>query len=175
MEIFDLYDKNRIPLGKTIERGQRPCEGDFRLIVHLAIIWQDKMLIQKRTKIKKAWPDMWDISVGGCAISGETSSQAIEREVFEELGLKLNFANKTPFMTTYFETGFDDLYVIEQDVNTASLKLQEEEVAEVKWATKDEIKNMMEEGTFLKYFSSEIDYIFEKRTKKDRPFALIKK
>ena len=47
------------------------------------------MLIQKRAHEKKAWPDLWEVSAGGSALAGEDSWQAAEREVFEELGLKL--------------------------------------------------------------------------------------
>ena len=112
---------------------------------------------------------MWDISCGGSAIAGETSSQAMHREALEELGLDIDFSNILPFTTTYFDEGFDDLYVIEKDVDLIKLKLQEEEVCDAKWATKEEIKDMIVKGEFVLYFLSEIDYIFEKRASLDRP------
>ena len=169
MEIFDLYDKNRIKLNKTMVRGSKPPAGTYRMVVHLAILHKNKMLIQRRSFNKKSWTGMWDITCGGSAIKGETSSQAIHRELKEELGLDIDFSNTLPFATTYFSEGFDDLYVIEKDVNLKDLVFQEDEVCDAKWATKNEIKKMIKSGEFVLYYPSEIDYIFEKRSSLDRP------
>ena len=40
------------------------------------------------------------------------------------------------------------------------MKLQYEEVKEVKWATADEIKSMIESGEFIPYDKSFIDMLF---------------
>lgn len=45
-----------------------------------------QVLLQKRSKNKKMWPDMWDISAGGHVLAGEFGFQAIIREIKEELG-----------------------------------------------------------------------------------------
>ena len=169
MELFDLYTRDRIPIGKTMIRGNKPPKDTYRMVVHLAILNNDKMLIQRRSFNSKSWTGMWDISCGGSAIKGETSAQAIHREALEELGLDIDFSNILPFTTTYFDEGFDDLYVIEKDVDLKSLTLQAEEVCDAKWATKEEIKEMLIKGEFVLYFLSEIDYIFEKRSGLDRP------
>jgi len=82
MEIFDLYDINRIKTNRTMERGTKTPEGFYRMVVHLVILNGDKMLIQQRVPFAKNWPSRWDLTCGGSAISGETSQQAIHREVF---------------------------------------------------------------------------------------------
>lgn len=44
---------------------------------------------------------MWDITVGGSAIADETSQQAAEREVKEEIGYTLNLRNRRPALTNH--------------------------------------------------------------------------
>ena len=51
------------------------------------------MLIQHRQPFKSGWSDLWDITVGGSAVSGDTSQTAAEREVLEEIGYKLDLSN----------------------------------------------------------------------------------
>jgi len=68
MEIVDLYNRDRIPTGETMLRGQKPPEGRYYLVVHICIFNQnDQMLIQKRSQDKGLWAGLWDVSVGGAA------------------------------------------------------------------------------------------------------------
>lgn len=152
-EIWDLYDKNRIPTGKTHKRGEPMKKEDYHLAVHVCIFnSKNELLIQQRQPFKEGWPNMWDLTVGGSATSGDTSQSAAEREVFEEIGLKLDLSDIRPVFTINFPDGFDDYYLIEQDVNLSKLKLQETEVQRVKWAGKEEVLKMEEEGLMIPYW-----------------------
>lgn len=166
MEIFDLYDKNRLHLNKTMVRGEKTPNNCYRMVVHCAILNTigDKMLIQKRLPTKKPYPDLWDVSCGGSAIKGETSSQAIQRELSEEIGLDVDFENIRPIFTFNFSEGFNDFYVLQKDVDINTLKLQETEVESVKWADKEEILKMIDEGKFIPYKKSFIEFIFDVKT-----------
>ena len=87
MELWDIYDKNRNKTGKTMIRGQQYKDDSYHLVVHVCIFnGEGKMLIQQRQPFKEGWPDLWDITVGGSAVSGESSEKAAEREVLEEIG-----------------------------------------------------------------------------------------
>ena len=57
-----------------------------------------------------------------------------------------------PVFTINFPDGFDDYYLIEQDVDLSKLKLQETEVQRVKWAGKEEVLKMEEEGLMIPYW-----------------------
>ena len=112
MEIWDLFDENRQKTNKTIYRSQACPDGFCRLVVHVCIFnKKGEMLIQQRSSTKKSWPNAWDITLGGCAIKGETSKQAIERELYEELGIRYNFSKERPYLTINFDNGFDDFYL----------------------------------------------------------------
>lgn len=168
MEIWDLYTKDRQPTGKTMIRGEAIPEGMYRMVVHVCIFnSKGEMLIQQRQKDKKGWSDLWDMSVGGHSIAGETSSEAAMREVAEEIGLKLDLKEKRPSLTIDFDTGFDDIYTLVMDVDPDTLTLQQEEVQAVKWASLDEICGMIDDETFIPYHKSLIELLFFLSTHSD--------
>ncbi len=161
MELFDLYDINRIRTGNTMERGNSTPSGFYRLVVHVCIISSDgKMLIQQRQPFKHGWSNMWDMSAGGSCTAGETSSQSAQREVKEELGLDISFEGVRPAMTVNFEDGFDDIYVIRHDADISELSLQTEEVQAARWADKDEILDLIDKGLFIPYHKGLIEMLF---------------
>lgn len=161
MEKFDIYDINRVKTGETIERGTKCQEGQFRMVVHICILnSKNEMLIQQRLESKDTWPNKWDISVGGCSIAGEDSRASITRELKEELGLDYDFSNIRPKFTINFDTGFDDWYVIRMDVDLDSIKLQKEEVKAARFATKEEIYRLIDEGEFIHYHKSVIEMCY---------------
>lgn len=161
MEVWDIYNADRTVTGRTIERGQNMNKGDYHLTIHVCIFNSEgKMLIQQRQPWKD-WANMWDVTVSGSALAGETSIQAAQRETYEEIGYKLDLSDERPYFTINFEEGFDDFYLVERDIDISSLTLQDEEVKAVKWASKDEIMQMIQHGKFIDYYFTEI--LFEMR------------
>ncbi len=161
-ELWDIYTKDRSATGETHQRGNRMNAGQYHIVVHVCIFnHRNELLIQQRQPSKRCWPNMWDLSVCGSALAGENSSQAAARETAEELGLILDFADKRPYFTINFAEGFDDYYILEQDINLSSLTLQEDEVKNVRWADKGEVLKLQEEGTMVPYWF--LDKLFEIR------------
>ena len=168
MEIWDLYTKDRIKTDEKMVKGEKIIKGLYRLVVHVCIFnSQGEMLIQQRQSFKNSWPNMWDLTVGGSAISGDTSQLAAEREVYEEIGYKLSLDEIRPALTINFQEGFDDIYLIQKDIEISNLCLQYEEVKAVKWASKEEILSMINEETFIPYHKSLIELLFVIKDKKD--------
>lgn len=164
VEHWDVYDTNRNKTDKTMIRGGDFEKGNYHLVVHVCIFnSKGEMLIQQRQTFKEGWPNLWDITVSGCATIGETSQTAAEREVFEEMGLIINLKNIRPHLTINFKEGFDDIYLIQNEVDIDKLSLQYEEVQNVKWASIEEIFSMMESGEFIPYYQSFIQFIFDNR------------
>ncbi len=96
-------------------------------------------------------------------MSRDTSQSAIERELFEEIGLKIDLQNTRPHLTVNYDVGFDDIYLIECDVDISTLKLQYEEVQRIKWASIDEIYQKLDAGVFIPYHKSLIKLFFDMR------------
>ncbi|TWT00578.1 NUDIX domain-containing protein [Planomicrobium sp. CPCC 101079] len=164
MELWDLYDINRKKTGQTWVRGEMMQPGDYHLVVHVCIFNSDgEMLIQQRQPFKEGWPNMWDLTVGGSATAGDTSQTAAQRELYEEIGMDLDFQQFRPHLTINFERGFDDIYLIEKDVPLHTLTLQYDEVQNVKWASREEILAMIRNGEFISYYESLIHLLFDNR------------
>ena len=82
------------------ETGKSTDNVEMKQLCHKKGLWhkavavfiinsKKQVLLQKRSKNKKMWPDMWDISAGGHVLAGEFGFQAIIREIKEELGLSV--------------------------------------------------------------------------------------
>lgn len=174
MELFDLYTADREKTGQTMVRGDAVPEGFYRLVVHVCIFHPDgRMLIQQRQPFKKGWSNLWDVTVGGSAVSGDSSRSAAERETLEELGLSIDLSRVRPTLTIHWEHGFDDFYVLTLPVDIPSLHLQYEEVQQARWAAMEEILQMIDDGRFIPYEKSLIELLFFRKdhrgshTKKD--------
>lgn len=162
MELFDLYTHEREKTGLVHRRGEPMPKGYSRLVVHIAVFnSRGELLIQHRHPEKKVYPALWDISAGGCAVAGETSRIAAERELHEELGIRHSFRDTPPVLTVYFEEGFDDYYVLVADPDPATLRLQAEEVTEARFATLDEIMDLHRRGLFIPYREKLLELLFD--------------
>ena len=167
MEEFDLYNIDRILLGRTICRGEAVPEDTYRAVVHVCIFGTDgRMLIQQRQTFKKSWAGLWDISVGGHVSAGETVREGAEREVREELGLDIPLADVRPALTINFDDGFDDIFTVIRDTDIAEITLQDDEVKSVMWADCDTIVEMIDAGTFIPYHKELIRLLFALKDKR---------
>lgn len=166
-EICDIYNQDKQPTGKTIQRGSRLAEGQYRLVVHACIFnARGQMLIQKRQPFKKGWPGLWDITVGGAAMAGESSQAAIQRELIEEIGYVTDLSRERPYLTIHFNNGFDDIYILHSDISLDALVLQTDEVELVAWADKQEVLNKLEQGNFVPYEQGLIELLFTMEQKR---------
>jgi isopentenyldiphosphate isomerase len=168
MELWDVYDVNRVRTGKIISRPAAWGQETYHLIVHVCVFNPaGQMLIQKRCHKKHAWPDLWDVSAGGSALAGEDSWQAAERETMEELGLKISLKDVRPHFSVNYTRGFDDFYSVITEVDPSALTLQESEVEAVRWATQEEVRRMLSDHTFVPYFPGLLDLIWQVRDNYD--------
>lgn len=149
MEIWDILDSNGKVIGKTMVKGEPIPVGYYHLGADIWIInSENKIFIQKRSPKKRLSPNVWAMT-GGSVIKGESSKDTIERETMEEIGIKLN-TNQAKLLKK-FKTGtvWVDTYFIRQDFDLKEIKMYEEEVCEVKWATYDEVEQIFQEGNFI--------------------------
>ena len=168
MEYVDIYTAQRELTGKTEERGKALGDGEYRLIIHAAIFNRaGQLLIQQRQPFKRGWPGLWDLTMGGAVSTGETSAEALVRELQEDLGLAWDLQGEPPALSLTFDHGCDDIYLLRGEVELSTLQLQYEEVAQVKWATQEEVHQMLDDGTFIPYHKSLIDLLFDMREKTD--------
>ena len=145
MELRDLYDENKKLTGETIYKGQDVPKGRYYITV-VIFIQNNKndFLLQKRVKNKDG---KW-ATTGGHPVSGETSKQGIITEIKEELGINVVEENVELFKTIKTEDDFVDIYYLKEDIDINEIKIQKEEVEDVKWATIEEIQKMIQQKIF---------------------------
>ena len=158
MELWDIYDIDRVRTGRVAQRGKPASEGglgegEYHLVVHICVFnGHGQLLLQQRQKDKEGYPNLWDVSAAGSALAGENSAAAASRELREELGLVHDFTKERPFWTTHCERGFDDWYFIRIEANINDLRLQPEEVQDARWAELAEIERMLDSGEMVPYY-----------------------
>jgi len=165
-ELWDIYDINKQVTGRTMERNDWTMKpGDYHLTVLGVIQLPDKRFLITQRVLTKSWaPGHWEVSGGACQ-AGETSLEAVKREVLEETGIDVSSADGG-YVFSYRrdnpEEGdnyFVDIYKFVMDICEQDVKLQLDETAGFKFATLEEIKEIADKGEFLHYNS--IKQIFE--------------
>ena len=151
MELWDVLDEDGNLTGRTIERGQPLKDGEYHLVVN---IWiknsKGEYLIQKRSEKVERWSGIW-AATGGSAIKGENSLNAALREVKEELGISLKPDMLKRVIGVKRKNALSDLWLACHDVDLKDIRVQKEEVSEVKYASMSEILIMTSSNEFLDY------------------------
>ena len=86
MEYNDIYDKDRNLTGKVHLRGTPWRKGEYGLVVCVWVTDGKGNILLTRRAPEKTFAGTWENS-GGAAQAGETSLQAITRELYEETGI----------------------------------------------------------------------------------------
>lgn len=142
MEYNDIYDKERKLTGRVHRRGQPWKSGEYGLVVCVWVYDDRGRLLLTRRAPGKSFPGTWENS-GGAVKAGETSIQAICRELFEETGIR---ASEEEFRL--IDNGRDrnthyDFYCIRKNVPLKEIRLQPGETDDAMWVTFDQIHGMI--------------------------------
>ena len=131
-ERVDVFDASRRRTGRVRRRGEAMKPGEYGLVV---CVWvcdgAGHLLLTKRATEKKSFPNTWENS-GGSAWAGESSRQAIARELYEE--------------SDRGEEAFFDFYVLRCPPPQPDIVLQPGETSDAKWVTLDEVREMARAG-----------------------------
>ena len=105
-----------------------------------------KWLMQKRSKVKGS---KW-ATTSGHPKFGESSIDGMITEIEEEIGIKVEKEELTLVTTQRRKDKFVDIYYMEKDIDIESIKLQKEEVSDVKYLTDRDVEKFYEAGKFKK-------------------------
>lgn len=153
-EMIDILDeKTGEKTGKIISKKEAHKTGIWHGAIHIIIVDKahNKTLLQKRCEQKELYPNTWDIAVGGHISAGESDITSAERELEEELGLnpssyEMKFVGKIQEKLNnngVISNEFVSIFIVYADIDVNSITLQEEEVSEIKWCTKEELNNFI--------------------------------
>jgi mutator protein MutT len=149
MEWNDIYDENRRPTGRLHKRGTPWRPGEYGLVV---CVWvydgRGHILLTRRAK-GKSFAGTWENS-GGAAKAGETSRQAIARELFEETGIR---AEESEFELIDSDTDRNtiyDFYCLKRSVPLKDIVLLPGETDGVQWVSFGKLHWMIRTGKICK-------------------------
>ena len=146
MELWDLYDENRIPLGRTLPRGEPLPQGAYHLSVGIWIVdGRGNILLTLRSPEKEDYPNCWE-NPGGAVLAGEKSPQAAQRELREETGIAVALEDLHYLGESRRGRRIMDSYVLQGDFPLESLHLQPGETTAAQWVTIQELMHMAQDG-----------------------------
>ena len=156
-EMIDIYNEERELTGQQLPRKTKLGKGQFMLYV-LALLQnqEGKFLITRRALDKKWAAGAWEIPGGG-ASAGETSRDALNREILEETGLDVSGADAEviySYRNEDLKSGdnyFADIYLCRLNFSEKDAVLQKEEAIDMKLASFEEITELQEKDGFLHY------------------------
>lgn len=142
MEYNDIYDKERNRTGRIHLRGTPWKKGEYGLVVCVWVADGKGNILLTRRAPEKTFAGTWENS-GGAAQAGESSLQAITRELFEETGIRAE-----PEEFQLIGSGSDrnahfDYYTLLREIPIEQVVLQPGETDDAKWVTFGEIHQMI--------------------------------
>ena len=150
----DVYDENRTLTGRVHLRGTPWPPGEYGLVV---CVWvydgYGHILLTRRAK-GKSFHGTWENS-GGAAKAGETSRQAIARELYEETGI---LATEEEFEFLYSDRDkntFYDFYCLRRRIPLKQIVLLPGETDAVMWASYGKIHWMIRTKKICRIIASQ--------------------
>lgn len=157
-EMIDVYDRERKLTGLTIPReGAFLKEGQYMLYVLALIEDQSGRLLVTQRSLEKHWGAGWWEIPGGGVRAGETTLDALRREVPEEVGLSVGDAEYTPiysYENVDLKRGDNyivDFYHVKIDFAPGDVRLVDGEAIDFRLCTWDDICALNEESCVLHF------------------------
>ena len=142
MEFNDIYDENRNFTGRTHRRGSSWKPGEYGLVVCVWVYDGKGNLLLTRRARGKSFAGTWENS-GGAAKAGESSRQAIARELYEETGIRAEQEEFELLSSDRDAHIHYDFYCLQRQTPLTQIVLQPGETDGVRWANFAEIHELI--------------------------------
>ena len=153
-DMIDILDSNGDPTGEVLSRKEVHRLGKFHRAVHLYLFdKENNLLLQRRPESADHYPGMLSISVTGHVDAGESSLEAVSRELREELGLnakdkdfKFLFSSRRDAVLspTYIDRQINDVYACWIDFDIKNITFDRTEVSEIQCVSISNFEQMVE-------------------------------
>ena len=154
MEYNDIYDEKGNRTGRIHRRGTPWKKGEFGLVV---CVWVydgcGNLLLTRRAK-GKSFSGTWENS-GGAAQAGETSREAIARELFEETGIRAAVEEFEYLYTDRDKHLFYDFYCLRRQTPLEQIVLLPGETDDAKWVTFAQVHEMIEKRQICRVIANQ--------------------
>ena len=169
-EMFDVLDDRGNKTGEVLSNDLVHERELWHGVVHVWILnSKNEILLQLRGPKMKLFPNCWDTSVAGHISAGDTKEQAALREIEEEIGVKVDeddltelgaMSEQLPYKAGGKHKEHVWVFLLRKDLDIASLKLQSNELTEVKWFSAKELEDLLKDSRGRKKFSAHDDALF---------------
>jgi isopentenyldiphosphate isomerase len=152
-EYLDIVDENGNLTGEKELRSICHEKGLWHQTVHIYVVRKNKssteFLVHLRSKNKSAKPNMWAISFGGHVEAGDSIEKTTEKELFEEIGIKVSpknliFAGTSVSYSEEKNKEYIYSFFYEFNGEYEDLKFNDGEVQAVRWRSLYEVLREIE-------------------------------
>lgn len=171
-ELVEVLTEDGNLIGERINKTSSHKNGICHGISAVALVDNNgRLLIQKRAVTKKEEPNKWDLSGAGHIDVDETPEEAAVREIYEELGIKVEeddlklidtYLNKVKLNKEIYINHFTYLFVVQKDISIDDIVMQKSEVSDIMFVNKKEYINLLNNGDMveaIKYCNELLKYI----------------
>ena len=144
-EYNDIYDKDRNLTGQVHLRGTPWKKGQYGLVVCVWVYDGKGNLLMTRRAPEKTFAGTWENS-GGAARAGETSLQAICRELREETGITAQPEEFELLESVREGSAHYDHYCLHRSVPLEQIVLMPGETDDVKWVSFAQVHQMIRDN-----------------------------
>ena len=145
MEFNDIYDKDRNLTGRVHRRGSRWKADEYGLVVCVWVYDGRGNLLLTRRAPGKSFAGTWENS-GGAAQAGETSRQAIARELFEETGIRAEEEEFELLGSDMDHNTHFDFYCLKRRTPLEEIVLLPGETDGAQWVSMQQVRQMVRTG-----------------------------
>lgn len=141
-EQYDILDENGNKTGEVLPKS---VVHDKELLHGSVFIWiynnKCEVLLQLRSKDKKSFPNVWDVSVAGHISAGDTPIETAVREIEEEIDVRVQpdeikqvdfVKDVVPWLPNKIHPELCWVYILHRELNPQELTIQESELNAVK-------------------------------------------
>lgn len=167
VELIDVLDENGKNTGEIRTKDEVHKLGLWHQTIHVWIYnSSNEILVQKRSKSKKSWPSLYDVSCNGHVDSGETPYKAAIRELKEELGIEgcmpkkieiKKFSSESP-EKGFYNNEFAVIYKMKYD-DISKIKLLDGEVESVSFVDSETLRKEITNKVTSKNYVSNYEYV----------------
>jgi isopentenyldiphosphate isomerase/intracellular septation protein A len=161
-EWVPLVDENGKVTGQAPRSQVHNGSKLLHPVVHMQVLNRNKaILLQKRPETKLIQPGKWDTAVGGHISAGENLEQALQKEAWEEIGLR-DFSAKLLQVYKWESDVENELVYLFVTHDYKNYNVHSDEVVEARFWTRNQIEKHLGQGVFTPNFEHEFHLLNEK-------------
>ena len=154
MEWNDIYDKDRNRTGRVHLRGTPWKSGEYGLVVCVWVHDGKGNLLLTRRAPGKSYAGTWENS-GGAAKAGESSREAIARELSEETGIRVSQEAFEYIGSDRDKSTFFDFYCLCHSVSLEQIELLPGETDGAMWVSLEQVHEMIDRGEICRVIANQ--------------------